>query len=98
MSRLKWVRTVSDRGWTRDASLENAMVNVLLVDDHPENLLALESVLENQGVRLVKATCGTEVLAHLLREDFALILMDVQMPGLDGSRCPGVRRVTPRRS
>lgn len=57
---------------------------VLLVDDHDENLLALEAVLAPTGCRLVSATSGDEALRALLKDDFALILLDVQMPGLDG--------------
>lgn len=57
---------------------------VLMVDDKPENLLALEVILRPLGVRLVKARSGEEALLHLLRETFAVILLDVQMPRLDG--------------
>ena len=57
---------------------------ILLVDDHDENLLALEAILEPTGYRLVKARSGKEALRAVLREDFAAILLDVQMPGLDG--------------
>ena len=57
---------------------------VLLVDDRDENLLALEAVLEPTGCRLVKARSGDEALRCLLKDDFAVILLDVQMPGLDG--------------
>lgn len=59
-------------------------LNILLVDDRPENLVALESVLEGLGQNLVRARSGSEALRHLLEEDFAVILMDVQMPDLDG--------------
>ena len=58
--------------------------NVLLVDDQKANLLALEAVLEPLGQNLVKATSGEEALKLLLKDDYALILLDVHMPGLDG--------------
>jgi PAS domain S-box-containing protein len=59
-------------------------VGVLLVDDVEENLVALEAILAPLGQRLVKANSGEEALRALLREDFACILLDVQMPRLDG--------------
>lgn len=59
-------------------------VNVLLVDDLPENLMALEAILDDFAYHLVRATSGEEALRWLLKEDFALILLDVQMPGLNG--------------
>ncbi|HET9450937.1 MAG TPA: PAS domain S-box protein, partial [Aggregicoccus sp.] len=61
-----------------------ARAAILMVDDHPSNLLALEAILEPLGQELVKANSGEEALKQLLRRDFAAILMDVQMPGLDG--------------
>jgi PAS domain S-box-containing protein len=63
---------------------EPLTTSILLVDDHPSNLLALEAILEPLGQRLVRASSGQEALRHLLREDFAVILLDVQMPGMDG--------------
>jgi len=63
---------------------ERIVPSVLLVDDRPENLLALEGVLKPLGARLVKARSGEDALLHLLRETFAVILLDVQMPRLDG--------------
>ena len=57
---------------------------LLLVDDRPENLLALEAILEPLGQELVRAGSGEEALRHLLHEEFAAILLDVQMPGMDG--------------
>src|SRR6266536_379797 len=59
-------------------------VKLLLVDDHPENLLALEAILEAPGQELVFARSGAEALRHLLQSDFAAIILDVMMPGMDG--------------
>ena len=59
-------------------------VNILLVDDTPENLIAMEAVLNDLGQRLVKAASGQEALRLLLREEFAVILLDVNMPGING--------------
>jgi PAS domain S-box-containing protein len=58
--------------------------NILLVDDRPENLLALEAILEPLGHGLVSVTSAASALKELLRGDFACILLDVQMPELDG--------------
>ncbi|MDP8923691.1 MAG: PAS domain S-box protein [Chloroflexota bacterium] len=59
-------------------------VNILLVDDEPKNLTALTAVLEGEDRRLVFAYSGEEALRHLLHTDFAVILLDVHMPGIDG--------------
>ncbi len=57
---------------------------VLIVDDKPENLDAFEAVLEPLGHRVVRAGTSAEALRLLLREDFAVVLLDVRMPGTDG--------------
>jgi signal transduction histidine kinase/DNA-binding response OmpR family regulator len=57
---------------------------VLVVDDHPSNLLALESLLADLGCHVVTARSGEEALRCLLQQDFAVVLLDVYMPGLDG--------------
>jgi two-component system, sensor histidine kinase len=59
-------------------------INVLLVDDHPENLVAIEAVLFGEPYHIVRAYSGIEALRHLLEKDFAVIVMDVQMPEMDG--------------
>src|SRR5688572_2847498 len=57
---------------------------VLLVDDTPSNLLALEAVLAPLGVRTVSASSGEQALAYVAQEPFAVALVDVQMPDIDG--------------
>jgi PAS domain S-box-containing protein len=59
-------------------------VEILLVDDRSENLLALEAILEPLGHRLIRAQSGEEALRALLEHDVAVILLDVQMPGMNG--------------
>jgi CheY-like chemotaxis protein len=59
-------------------------VKILMVDDRPENLLALEAILSGLGHELIRAECGSDALKQLLLHDIALILLDVQMPGMDG--------------
>jgi PAS domain S-box-containing protein len=62
----------------------SARPRILIVDDYPANLLALEAVLEPLGLDLVTCKSGEEALGRLLKNEFALVLLDVEMPGLDG--------------
>lgn len=75
---------------------EPAPPRVLLVDDRPANLLALSAVLAPLGYELVKASSGDEALALLLDQDVALIILDVQMPSLDGFQTAELIRARPR--
>jgi CheY-like chemotaxis protein len=61
-----------------------APTKILIVDDREENLLALEAILGGLGHELLRATSGPQALKHLLVEDVSLILLDVQMPEMDG--------------
>ncbi|EMJ56419.1 response regulator receiver domain protein [Leptospira interrogans serovar Valbuzzi str. Duyster] len=65
---------------------------ILIVDDKPENLIALEVVLKGLDVELVKALSGNEALKAILRHEFALALLDIQMPEMDGYELAGIIR------
>ncbi|MCR5871092.1 MULTISPECIES: response regulator [unclassified Sphingomonas] len=71
-------------------------VPVLAVDDIPENLAALDALLSGEGVELVRARSGAEALELLLHRDFAVALLDVQMPGMDGFELAELMRGTER--
>jgi signal transduction histidine kinase len=60
------------------------VVNILIVDDEPRNLAVLESVLDDPGYRLVRATSGDEALLALVADEFAVLVLDVRMPGMTG--------------
>lgn len=72
---------------------DKADVAILIVDDDPRNLFAVRETLEDLGAQLVLARSGEEALKHLLRQDFALILLDVHMPGMDGYETAGLIRL-----
>ncbi|WP_395397979.1 response regulator [Novosphingobium sp. BL-8A] len=74
----------------------NEPLKILAVDDVPENLIALEAALDQPGVELVTVASGFEALEVLLREEFALALLDVQMPGMDGFELAELMRGTER--
>lgn len=69
---------------------------ILLVDDRPENLLALEQTLKETPARLVKAKSGQAALAATLEQEFALAILDVQMPGMDGFELAELLRGDPK--
>jgi signal transduction histidine kinase len=69
---------------------------ILAVDDRPENLLAVEAVLAPLGAQVVCAGSGAEALRHLLKGEFAVVLLDVEMPGLDGFETAELIRARPR--
>jgi len=63
---------------------ERNKINILAVDDREENLLAIESIIDTNEINLTKALSGNQALGLMFAYDFALVLMDVQMPGMDG--------------
>jgi PAS domain S-box-containing protein len=85
-------------GWSpqHDEILEAPPARILMVDDHPPNLVALEAILQPLGQELVAATSGEDALRKVLGSDFAVILMDVQMPGIDGLQTAKLIKERPR--
>jgi signal transduction histidine kinase len=76
---------MTDTTTTDIAATEAApSVNILIVDDEPKNLAVLESVLDDPDYRLVRATSGEEALLALMAEEFAVLILDVRMPGMSG--------------
>jgi PAS domain S-box-containing protein len=73
-----------------------ARPRILLVDDQPARLLAYESILEGVGVECVRALSGTQALERLLKQEFAVILLDVSMPEMDGFEAARLIREHPR--
>lgn len=71
-------------------------VNILLVDDQPAKLMSYEVILSELGENLIKANSATEALHHLLRHEFAVVLIDVVMPDLDGFELAAMIREHPR--
>ena len=59
-------------------------INILIVDDEPKNLTVLETVLDDPGYRLVRAESADQALLALVAEEFALLILDIRMPGMTG--------------
>jgi PAS domain S-box-containing protein len=69
---------------TSISGLEDAPINILIVDDEPKNLTVLESVLADPSYRLVRSASAEEALLALIVDEFALLILDIQMPGMTG--------------
>jgi PAS domain S-box-containing protein len=95
--RLDWTPTASRQNGSPkpnpSASIPKA--NILLVDDRADKLLAVEAILSGLGQNIVKARSGKEALRHLLHMDFAVILLDVSMPCMDGFETAALIRKRP---
>jgi len=79
-----------------DAFAHGEPANVLLVDDNPARLLSYRTILEPLGERLIEATSGTDALRTVMDTDFAVILLDVNMPGMDGFETASLIHQHPR--
>jgi signal transduction histidine kinase len=66
------------------AAAPQSKLNILVVDDRPENLLALETILEDLGHQIICVRSGSEALREVLQRTFAVVLLDINMPGMDG--------------
>jgi signal transduction histidine kinase len=76
--------------------IEREKVNILLVDDQPGKLLSYEAILDELGENLIRAASGKEALDHLLKNDIAVVLLDVSMPEIDGFELADMIRQHPR--
>lgn len=74
----------------------NDPVSILIVDDRPENLLSMEALLHDGVIEVAKASSGREALSLSLKHDFALVLLDVQMPDMDGFETAELMRGHPK--
>jgi signal transduction histidine kinase len=82
---------------TREGTVAaNAKVNILMVDDDPTKRFALRAILEPLGENVVEAASGSDALRQLLREEFAVVLLDVRMPIMDGFETAQLIRQRPR--
>jgi PAS domain S-box-containing protein len=79
-----------------ESNASQPRASILLVDDQPARLLTYEAILSGVGVQCVRALSGAEALARLLKQEFAVILLDVQMPEMDGFEVARLIREHPR--
>jgi len=93
---LESLEPISQTAPLNAPSAATGRINILLVDDQPGKLTAHEAILASLGENVVRATNGPEALQHLLREEFAVILLDVNMPGMDGFETAELIRQRPR--
>jgi CheY-like chemotaxis protein len=85
ISRPGGKRTRVQKDAMRDASeVASEPINILIVDDEPKNLLVLRAILDDPAYRLVQAHSADEALLALIAEEFALLILDVRMPGMTG--------------
>src|SRR4051812_21938868 len=77
------------------SSVTVPVCNILVVDDEPANLLAVEAILEPLGQRVIRATSGVEALRQALKMEFCVVLLDVQMPDMDGLEAAELLRKRP---
>ena len=85
-------------GSSVDPDARPVTVKILVVDDDPRNLMAVREMLRAPGVEIVTAESGEAALRHVLKDDFAVILLDVQMPEIDGYEVAGMVRARARSS
>ena len=79
--------------------MQGELTNILIVDDEPANLLVLETVLEDPGYRLVRAQSADQALRALMADEFAVMVLDIQLPDMNGielaravrERYPGIK-------
>src|SRR5258708_39992010 len=86
---------LADANAERTGMTVNAPVNILLVDDHPEGVIALEAVLKSPDYNLLKAHSGEEALSYISYHDISVILLDVQMPKMQGFQTAAMIKQVP---
>ena len=86
---------MSDTTTLQKPASSRETVNILMVDDSPDKLLAMESILQTLGQNLVKVHSGPEALRALLKQECAVFLLDVNMPGMDGFETASMIRQRP---